>query len=170
MTPRFAKKLKAHVQSGRLHLHTNTAIASQHCCQDSQLWVIETEPPTDLPAFDHVYFATGTQIDAGKLEMLQTMNRKYPIETYGGFPALTDDLKWSEDVPLFVTGKLATLQIGPGAANLEGARLSAERVAWAVDEMLEGSTGSSEGIDAFNQQKHRYVAGVGSRYDQLGEE
>lgn len=170
MTPRFAKKLKSQVQSGRLQVHTDKTIVSQHCRQDTQLWTIETEPPTDLPTFDHVYFATGTHIDVGSLEVLQTMNRKHAIETYGGFPALTDDLKWSDDVPLFLTGKLATLQIGPGAANLEGARLSAERIAWAIEEIFDGHSGSEGEDDSFDEQKHRYFAGIGSRYDQLGEE
>lgn len=171
MTPRFAKRLKAHVSAGRVQVHTNTTIASQHLCEKSSLWSIEMEPQVaDLPAFDHVYFATGAHVDARELEMLQTMNRKCPVEIHGGFPALTDELKWSQGVPFFVTGKLATLQIGPGAANLEGARLSAERIAWAIDEMLDESKEAVGHGAAREEQKHRYFAGIGSRYDQLDEE
>lgn len=123
----------------------------------------------DLPSFDHVYFATGTQLDARDLGLLETMNQKYPVEMYGGLPGLTDDLKWSQDIPLFLTGKLATLQIGPGAANLEGARLSAERIAWAIDGMLDSSDETPEERSSSEDHRHCYFAGIGSRYDQLGE-
>lgn len=44
---------------------------------------------------------------------------------------------WSDDVPLFVTGRLAGLRLGPGAPNLVGARVGAERIAWNVDDVLE---------------------------------
>lgn len=36
-------------------------------------------------------------------------------------------------MPCFFTGALAALRLGPGAANLAGARAGAERVAWAVE-------------------------------------
>lgn len=152
-------------------MHTRTEVSAQSYCVRSCLWTVSTRPPLpDLPQFDHVYFATGTQIDADDVGCLQTMNQKYPVETYGGLPALTDDLKWREDIPLFVTGKLAMLQIGPGAANLEGARLSAERVAWAIDEMLDSSEAGSREHMTSEDRSHRYAAGIGSRYDQLEEE
>lgn len=135
------------------------------------MWVIETEPSVpDLPLFDHVCFAMGAHIDAGEVDCLKTTYRKFPIEMHGGLPALTDDLKWRDEVPLFLTGKLATLQIGPGAANLEGARLSAERIAWAVDELLDMSGGPLDGMPAEGDDRHRYFAGIGSRYTALQEE
>lgn len=172
MTPRFAKKLKAHVQAGRLHVHTNTTIASQQYSKDAGVWDIQTEPQVpELPPFDRVYFATGSSIDVEEIGFLQTINQQYPIRTCGGFPALTDDLAWHEDVPLFVAAKLATLQIGPGAANLEGARLGAERIVWAIDELLGGSEGvAEEGEEiAGHDYRHRYAAGIGSRFDRLSE-
>jgi hypothetical protein len=39
------------------------------------------------------------------------------------------------DLPLFLTGALAALQLGPGAANLAGARMGAERVAWGLEKL-----------------------------------
>lgn len=150
-----------------MQVHTGTIVSSQTWDDARALWTIQTEPPVpDLPPFDHVYFATGSHADVKEIDFLRTMNEKHPIETYGGLPALTDDLRWSSDVPLFITGKLATLQIGPGAANLEGARLSAERIAWAIDDSLDDGT---QGV-AIGGPRHRYSAGIGSRYDQLVEE
>lgn len=43
---------------------------------------------------------------------------------------------WNDEVPLFLTGGLAGLRLGPGAGNLAGARQGAERIAWKVDELL----------------------------------
>ena len=60
-----------------------------------------------------------------------------PIKVIGGMPCLTDDLAWADDVPLFITGRLAGLRIGPDCGNLEGARVGAERISWAVNERLE---------------------------------
>jgi hypothetical protein len=71
-----------------------------------------------------------------ELPFLASMNRDYPIDIKQGFPCTTEDLMWKQEVPLFVTGRLAALQLGPGAANLEGARLGAERISWALDIVL----------------------------------
>lgn len=63
------------------------------------------------------------------------------METVGGLPCLTDDLTWKEDMPFFVTGRLAGLRLGPGAGNLEGARMGAERVAWKIGEFVRAGAG-----------------------------
>ena len=43
---------------------------------------------------------------------------------------------WTEDVPLFVTGRLASLRLGPGAGNLAGARVGAGRITWRIEDVL----------------------------------
>jgi hypothetical protein len=118
---------------------------------------------------------------------LSAINRKYPIATFQGLPALNHDLMWSDDVPLFVTGRFAALRLGPGAGNLEGARLGAERVAWAVPGVLKRSgeslaggddgsgrervdsvAGSEEGEEKAGREDgddgYRYRVGIGSRF------
>jgi hypothetical protein len=67
--------------------------------------------------------------DAKRMQML--------LEARNGHPCLTDDLQWSEDIPLFITGKLAGLRLGPGAENLECVRAGAERVVWRIEELRE---------------------------------
>jgi hypothetical protein len=51
-------------------------------------------------------------------------------------PRLTDDLMWSGEALPFVTRRLASLRLVPGAGNLEAARIGAERIAWKVGELL----------------------------------
>lgn len=170
ITPRFFKILQSHVQAGRTALHTCTTVSSQSYNTTSQTWSLTTSPPIpELPEIDHIYFATGVQSDISTLPFMQSIVSQFPMNTYDGLPALTDDLAWRDDVPLFCAGKFAGLRLGPGAANLEGARAGAERIALAVEKMLgagEEKTRRDSGYDAEDDGK-RYEAGLGSRYEAL---
>lgn len=123
-----------------------------------------------MPRIDYIYFATGVKSDVTQLPLLQRMLNEYPIETKEGLPCLTDDLMWRGDVPLFLTGRLAALRLGPGAPNLEGARLGAERVVWGLEEVLGGlggktdDDGDGDGVVAMSRE---CFCGLGNRYGML---
>ncbi|KAK1751121.1 hypothetical protein QBC47DRAFT_392274 [Echria macrotheca] len=187
MTPTFSKRLHAHVSSGRVKLRTNTAIVGldymyRGCGRENKSpgsgsWIVTTDPPIpDLPPMDYIYFATGVQSDFSTLGYLQTMMASNPIQGFGGFPCLNDDLMWKDGVPLFVTGKLAALRLGPGAANLGGAMVGAERIALALMELL--SSRRRRGETPKGSQPHAkrgnglfsYNVGLGSKYHCLGQE
>jgi hypothetical protein len=77
---------------------------------------------------------------------------------------------WADGVPLFVTGKLAALRLGPGAANLGGARLGAERIALALidslssgDDQHERPTASTASNGQGDNILH-YSMGLGNKY------
>jgi hypothetical protein len=186
ITPRFAKTLQSHIHSGRTALHTNTTVQTQLYNPTSQTWSLTTNPPIpDLPEIDYIYFATGVQSDISTLPFMQKMMADYPLEVRDGLPTLTDDLAWRDDVPLFCAGKFAGLRLGPGAANLEGARAGAERIVLAVEKVLgEGEVGGGdgdgkgrrdsgferqdeEGAGSASSSESRYRAGLGSRYEAL---
>lgn len=59
---------------------------------------------------------------------------------------------WNDDVPLFVTGRLAGLRLGPGAPNLVGARIGAERIAWNVEDVLRRA-GRLRGFERENEDE-----------------
>lgn len=103
--------------------------------------------------------------DVNEFPLLESMRRDYPIETKQGLPCITDDLMWQPDVPLFVTGRLAALRLGPGGGNLEGARMGAERIAWGLEEMLESKDNSSNKAE-FKAETDCFC-GLGNRYAQL---
>ncbi|KAI2857978.1 hypothetical protein CBS147343_9735 [Aspergillus niger] len=164
ITPRYQKILKQHVAAHRLSIHPRTVICGKEYCASSRTWRLTTDPPIpELPRIDYIYFATGMQADVNELPLLQRMNREYPIETKQGLPCITDDLMWQSNVPLFLTGRLGSLRLGPGAANLEGARLGAERIAWAMEDVL-GRKGSE---DTGTERSKHCFCGLGNRYAEL---
>ena len=57
---------------------------------------------------------------------------KWPIQIESGLPCVTQDLRWKEDLDLFVVGSLGALNIGPDAGNLMGIRRAAQIVANAL--------------------------------------
>lgn len=136
--PTYKKILDYHMRAGNLSLHTGTRIVSRSWDPETGTWCVATDPPVDgLPPLDYIYYATGIQTDVQTIPILDPIRLEAPINYVGGLPCLNEDLMWRDDVPLFVTGRLASLQVGPGAANLSGARVAAERIAWGIEETLE---------------------------------
>lgn len=84
---------------------------------------------------DYIYFATGISSNLKNLGFMDSIIRDFPTDIIHGLPVLTDDLQWNDEVPLFMSGKNAQLKMGPASANLDGARLGAERVGWRLQEM-----------------------------------
>ncbi|PGH02250.1 hypothetical protein AJ79_07699 [Helicocarpus griseus UAMH5409] len=162
ITPRMHKVLKQHVAHKKLSICTHTTIASKYYDPVSGTWQLDTTPPMpDLPRIDYIYFATGVSSNVAELPLLGSMNRDHPIEIKQGLPCITEDLTWKHDIPLLVTGRLAALQLGPGAANLEGARLGAERIAWTLERAL------GRAKDEDRELSRVSFCGHGNRYDCL---
>ncbi|KAL3461285.1 hypothetical protein BJX64DRAFT_289472 [Aspergillus heterothallicus] len=172
ITPRYQKILREHVARDRASIHTRTVIVKKDFCPVTKTWRLETDPPIpDLPEIDYMYFATGMHMDVRELPLLQQMHQDYPIETIQGLPCLTDDLMWQPEVPLFLTGRLAALRLGPGAPNLEGARLGAERITWSMEEVLgDVAFGNEESDDQEVDMCRECFCGLGNRYAGLGED
>lgn len=175
MTPRYRKILDAHVAGGKISLHTHTTLRSLSWNTDQHQWTsVITAPAIALPPIDYIVFATGIQSNVEHLPILDSMRKDYPIEYVGGLPCLNDDLMWADDVPLFVTGRLAGLRLGPGAPNLVGARVGAERIAWNVQDVLAkghrnySTQRSSVLVEGSEDEKvTEYAAGRRNRFDSL---
>ncbi|KAJ4359310.1 hypothetical protein N0V95_002234 [Ascochyta clinopodiicola] len=148
MTPRYRKILDAHIASGKIALHTYTTLRSVSWDADLKSWTdVKVSTDIAIPAIDYMVFATGIQSDIRTIPFLQTLQQQHPIDYVGGLPCLNDDLMWDDDVPLFVTGRLAGLRLGPGAPNLVGARIGAERIAWNVEDELKKVGKLTKGMD-----------------------
>lgn len=176
MTPRYRKILDMHIAHGKIELHTYTKLQSVSWEQFSKTWACEvssTESILKLPPVDYMVFATGIQSDIRTIPYLQNIQQQYPIKYVGGLPCLNEDLMWNDDVPLFVTGRLAGLRLGPGAPNLAGARVGAERIAWNVDAALKNlskliNDAQDESDDDSDDEKMAaYAAARDNRFDSL---
>jgi hypothetical protein len=177
MTPLFHKRLKKHVASERLKIVTETQIkdAKLEAVNGESTWTVTTEPAIPgLPRFDYIYFATGIQSDFTTLPYLQKMLENYPIPGYGGFPCVTENLMWRKDIPLFLVGRLAALQLGPAAPNIGGAKIGAERVAWAIEDLAAANASWGRGgggePDAARYETNEYLSGHGNMYHALAVE
>ena len=145
ITPEYKKILQVHEANRRVEICTETVITGAIWDEESETWEVSTSPEIlDMPRIDHVVYATGLQVDFKSIPVVQPLLEETDVRCVGGLPCLTDDLKLSEEVPLFVTGRLASLRLGPGAGNLEGARMGAERIAWKVGELLKYWDGGSK--------------------------
>lgn len=86
--------------------------------------------------FDYLVSATGSKIDINEVSFIKEFIKHHPIETTNGLPHLTEDLQWNTDIPLFVMGGFAALELGPSSFNLGGSRDGAERIANRMNDIL----------------------------------
>ena len=170
INPVYKKVIEKHILTGRLSVLTFTTINSKEWDSSVKQWSVKlrcdynTAP--DLPPIDYIYFATGIHTDHRTLPLLETVNREYPIPSVGGFPCITDDMMWRQDLPLFINGRLAAMQLGPGAPNLIGARVGAERIAWSVQAIL-GDEKEDEEEPGPDIHEFSYRTSRGNRFDTL---
>ncbi|KAG9188343.1 hypothetical protein G6011_02266 [Alternaria panax] len=178
MTPRYRKILDAHIVHGKIELHTYTKLQAVSWEQSSKTWACEvssTESTLKLTPIDYMVFATGIQSDIRTIPYLQNIQQQYPVKYVGGLPCLNEDLMWDDDVPLFVTGRLAGLRLGPGAPNLVGARVGAERIAWNVDDALKklrklsNNAQDKSDDDSSDEKIATYAAARDNRFNSLFE-
>jgi hypothetical protein len=172
ITPRYRKILDTHVATGKLSLQTHTTLKNVVWDAGSMKWVsVAVSTGLPMPSMDYIVFATGIQTDIKSIPFLQTLQQKHPIPCIGGLPCINNDLMWNDEIPLFATGRLASLRLGPGAPNLIGARVGAERIAWNVEDVLKSLPGrkdplvddGSESLDGADD----YLAYAGGRVNRF---
>lgn len=82
---------------------------------------------------------------------------------------------WKDDVPLFMMGRMAALELGPAAPNLGGAKIGAERIAWAIEDIIPrpGTNDLDEDVKSGAKQRdglRGYLSGHGNMYSSLAME
>ncbi|KAA1115112.1 hypothetical protein PGT21_031735 [Puccinia graminis f. sp. tritici] len=117
---------------------------------------IEQAEPEVLEDVTFIVAATGGKLDFGSIPFLSSLlhpengpqrhdhsehsSKKQSVNVPGvieGLPLLTEDLQWGKELPLFVMGAYAALELGPDAANLSGSRGGAERIGSKLNELLD---------------------------------
>ena len=79
---------------------------------------------------DAIILACGLEPDFMAHPLVRKIQKQWPVESRGGFPIISEDLRWTDN--LYVVGGLASLAVGPDAANLMGIARAAETVANAL--------------------------------------
>jgi hypothetical protein len=86
---------------------------------------------SDVAVVDCVVLACGIRPDCASNPLIGKIMERFPIDTIGGYPNVSVDLEWTED--LYVVGALASLNVGPDGGNIMGARRAANIVANALE-------------------------------------
>lgn len=129
VNPEYREVLKTLVREGRVKVWEWTKVKGARWDDEQERWRLELTDTTEevhQVDVDGVVYATSEAADIRTVNVVRSILEEHPIEIVGGLPCLTNELMWNEDIPLFVTGKLGGLRLGPAAPNLEGARLGAE--------------------------------------------
>lgn len=158
ITPWYAKAMLEHEAAGRLTTHLGVEVrdvvavdssSSSSGGGEKMFQVVSHPHRKDIPPTHHVYFATGPAAFEHHAEghrttatdqrapwvppHLRTMQRAFPIDWVpleaAAVPAIRKDMSWDEGIPLYFTGPLGAINIGPTAATLGGANRGAE---WCV--------------------------------------
>lgn len=144
ITPEYKRILGELVKEGRVAVKEGCEVVGAEWDEERRYWRVETEPEVEMVGVNYMVYATGVEADIQKVDAVKPLLKEYPIEIVGGMPCLTNELMWNDEVPFFVTGRLAELRVGPAAGNLEGARQGAERMVWKVGEVLREVRGESD--------------------------
>ncbi|KAF5840023.1 hypothetical protein DUNSADRAFT_18060 [Dunaliella salina] len=113
-----------------LHVRSSRSLDSDHRWYQSAPPGITSED--GMLYAHHVWLATGSVVDVRAEPVFAGLMAATPVPVYGGMPMLQEDLRWQKDVDCFVLGAYAALRLGPGAANLMGARTAAVKVTAAL--------------------------------------
>ena len=93
---------------------------------------------------DWVCLCTGSALDIDMDPLLKNVRQHLPSDSVNGLPLLDSSMRWHPDWDMFVLGAYASLQLGPDALNLAGARRGAARVVPHLRKHLEASCAESE--------------------------
>lgn len=105
-------------------------VSSIPCPEDParQMWEVKFKHSERMEQVDYIWLATGRKRDVANEPLFKDLMEHFPIPVAGGLPAVDLDLRWRRGVEVYVTGAYASLQVGPEALNLAGAKAASERI------------------------------------------
>jgi cation diffusion facilitator CzcD-associated flavoprotein CzcO len=129
MPPWMTRRLRMLAHAGSLEICEHVTVCGHHPGRDDTITLVLADERRLRG--DRVWLATGTEAHIDAEPLLDEVRNHRPATTVEGWPVLDDQLRWP-DSTIFVTGRLATLRLGPAAGNLWGARVAASRIADAI--------------------------------------
>ena len=110
------------LDSGRFELIEEVEVEQCHWFEEHEKLRVRFDN-SHLESFDYIWLATGGNFDIDLVPLLSSLKKQYHIECVEGLPVLQEDLSWALDVPLYVMGALAQLQLKASYLNLVPAAL-----------------------------------------------
>lgn len=120
--PNYFELLLAEQSKGRLTLLSGTEVKQAELNEAGVSILVENEHGQLRIQALEVVLATGTQLAVDRVPCLEWLRQHRPIGDYGGAPTIQADLRWAPGIDAFLLGAYASLQLGPDATNLAGAR------------------------------------------------
>lgn len=144
-------RLAVLVQGGHLVIHEQTEVIE--CNENlSSMQKGELQKDTSIPVTlsngkklkaGILVLCTGTETDVCKTPCLKRMQEEFPIKCKGGLPCLEPSLRWRTDIPLYIMGPLAALQVGPFARNIRGGKRAASVIAEDIIQTIDIDEGAA---------------------------
>ena len=130
--PVYMKKTRALEIRGHITRKTGDVVSITEENDDSLMVTIKhTDSSEEKIEIDIIIVACGLKPDCMAHPLVQKIQEKWPIKMTGGFPIVSDELQWTEN--LHVVGGLSALSVGPDANNIMGISRAAETVANALN-------------------------------------
>jgi hypothetical protein len=111
--------------SGRLALLEHAQVQAANWLHGR--WIVQLQGSGAELSADRLWLATGHHGGVSHHPLAAQLQHQRPIELVDDWPVLNDDLRWPR-TPVHLMGALASLQLGPAARNLFGAREAAQRI------------------------------------------
>ena len=136
--PLYMNEIREMILKGEMDVQCGTIAAVKEREQGGSLLVtIQFNKGTDQcdlkyeeHEFDSIVLACGTNPDILASPLFKSILKNWPMDIVGGYPVASEDLRITKN--LHVIGGLASLAVGPDAANLMGISRAAEIVANAL--------------------------------------
>ena len=120
--------LQEYINNGSLTIFEECEIDSAYWNNTSQNWTVRLDNG-DVSYPHAIWLCTGTDVQVTQYPILEDLMSKLPIDICCGYPQIQKDLSWCKNSSIYVVGALASLQLGPDALNLAGARHAAVMIA-----------------------------------------
>ena len=123
--PLYMSEIKSAISAGQLEHIVGEVYVSKILENAVEVMMGDNK---EIRRFDVILNACGHRPDCLKLPIIKELQNASPVVVIDGLPMLSPDLQWGDYKRLFVIGALASLQVGPDAANLMGLRRAAQIV------------------------------------------
>ena len=127
-SPEVYHMLQEYINNGSLTIFEECEIDSAYWNNTSQNWTVRLDNG-DVSYPHAIWLCTGTDVQVTQYPILEDLMSKLPIDVCCGYPQIQKDLSWCKNSSIYVVGALASLQLGPDALNLAGARHAAVMIA-----------------------------------------